>query len=222
MREGRFREDLYYRLNVIPVTLPPLRERKEDIPLLVDHFLEHLGGELGRRVDGVSAAAMAQLTAHDWPGNVRELRNVLERAVVVASGTDPPGRGPRPAGGRGSRPERGAGASLDEVERRHIASVLEASHGNVSHAARILEIDRVTLYNKIEKYGLRRERAATGRAGGVEQVDTSVEFFNGPSALLRPSRLLPPDRNPLTPDRFHRAGTPPRAWPGPCPVELSK
>ena len=120
---------------------------------LVDHFLEHLGVEMSRDVEGISAEAMALLMAHDWPGNVRELRNVLERGLVVTKtpviqATDlglVPG-----ASGSSDKP-----ASLSEVEKRHIAAVLHHSGGNVSQAARILDIDRVTLYNKIRKYHLR-------------------------------------------------------------------
>jgi DNA-binding NtrC family response regulator len=155
--EGKFREDLFYRLNVIPVVVPPLRQRREDIPLLVEHFLERLAVEMKKRIDGLSADAMNALMAHDWPGNVRELRNVLERGAVVAPGpviqlndlglpskTDAP---PRP----------GTLASLEEVEKRHVAAVLAHTGGNVSQSARILGIDRVTLYNKMRKYGIRRD-----------------------------------------------------------------
>jgi DNA-binding NtrC family response regulator len=157
--DGRFREDLFYRLNVIPVTLPPLRERKEDIPLLVQHFIERLDAETGRKVDGLSAEAMDALAEHDWPGNVRELRNVLERALVVAPGNVIEKKdlglglgvpGPTPQGASGDR-------SLEDLERTHIAATLRKSHGNVSQAARVLGIDRVTLYNKMRKYGLRKE-----------------------------------------------------------------
>jgi two-component system response regulator AtoC len=161
---GTFREDLYYRLNVIPIRLPPLRERREDIPLLVDQFLERLSAELDREIDGVSAEAMAALLAHPWPGNVRELRNVLERGAVVARGAiielsdlglsppeAPADHGPGPA--TASAPTE----SLDEVERRHIASVLAHTGFNVSQSARVLGVDRVTLYNKMRKYGLKRD-----------------------------------------------------------------
>jgi DNA-binding NtrC family response regulator len=155
---GQFRQDLFYRLNVIPVKLPPLRERREDLPLLVESLLEQLGTELGRAVDGVSAEAMEMLLAHDWPGNVRELRNVLERGVVVTRGrilqeSDlalPPRESP-PAGPGGELP------CLEEVERRHVARVLDHTRGNVSHAARILGIDRSTLYAKMRRFGLRTE-----------------------------------------------------------------
>jgi DNA-binding NtrC family response regulator len=157
--EGHFREDLFYRLNVIPITLPPLRERKEDIPLLVQHFIERLDAETGRKVDGLSTEAMDALAEHDWPGNVRELRNVLERALVVAPGNliekkdlglglgVPAAAAPAATGDR----------SLEDLERTHIAATLRNTHGNVSQAARVLGIDRVTLYNKMRKYGLRKE-----------------------------------------------------------------
>jgi len=155
--DGSFREDLYYRLNVIPVHLPPLRERLEDLPLLAEHFLEQLGAEMNRRVEEVSTEAMALLMSHTWPGNVRELRNVLERAVVVASGRviEAADLGLRRSAGEGVDP--GAMASLDDVERHHIARVLQDSGGNISLAARTLGIDRATLYNKMRKYQLRKD-----------------------------------------------------------------
>jgi DNA-binding NtrC family response regulator len=154
--EGRFREDLYYRLNVIPIRLVPLRERREDIPLLVEDLLERLAAEQGRHVEGVSAEAMARLVAHDWPGNIRELRNVLERALVVATG---PVLQPADLGFTATSTaelDRVGPLSLEEVERRHIGNVLRFTGGNISQAARLLGIDRVTLYNKIKKYGLKR------------------------------------------------------------------
>jgi DNA-binding NtrC family response regulator len=155
--DGSFREDLYYRLNVIRVTLPPLRERKEDIPLLVEHFLERLEAELKRHIR-VSPEAMAALLAHAWPGNVRELRNVLERGAVVAQGevVKPADLGLEPAPAR--EPGATSGPStLEDMERRHIAEVLGYSSGNISQAARLLGIDRVTLYNKMRKYQLKRD-----------------------------------------------------------------
>ena len=157
---GSFREDLYYRLNVIPIVLPPLRERPEDIPLLVQHFLERLSRELQRRLDGVSPEAMAALMAHGWPGNVRELRNVLERGAVVSKGhviqVADLGIAVAPAGaGRAPEPS-GEPRTLEDVEKRHIADVLSWTGGNVTQAARALGIDRMTLYNKIKRYGLRR------------------------------------------------------------------
>ena len=157
VQQGQFRDDLFYRLNVISITLPPLRERKQDIPLLVQHFIEALDAETGRKIDGVSGGALDALVAHDWPGNVRELRNVLERAVVVAPGEiietqdlglSAPAAPGAPAGWRR--------ASLEEIEHEHVASVLAGTGGNISQAARILGIDRVTLYSKMKKYGLKR------------------------------------------------------------------
>ena len=157
--EGVFRDDLFYRLNVIPITLPPLRDRREDIPLLVEHFVERLAIEMKRPVDGVSRDAMATLMTWDFRGNVRELRNIVERAMVCASGPvlqlDDFKLGDSAAGLAKVAP-----ASLEEAERRHIAAILEQSEGNVSQAARVLEIDRVTLYNKIRKYGLRAPEVA--------------------------------------------------------------
>ena len=155
VEEGRFRQDLFYRLNVITITLVPLRDRKEDIPLLVDRFLEQLSSELKREVEGVSPEAMAILLAHTWPGNVRELRNVLERAMVVSEGPVLEARhlglSLEPGSAAPAHP-----ASLEEIERQHIGSVLRQTAGNVTQAARILDIDRVTLYAKIRKYGLKR------------------------------------------------------------------
>jgi DNA-binding NtrC family response regulator len=155
--EGKFREDLFYRLNVIPILIPPLRQRREDVPLLVENFVERLAVEMKKRLDGVSPDAMTALMAHDWPGNVRELRNVLERGAVVATTAviqladlGMPTRAEAP-------PKPGTLASLEEVEKRHVAAVLAHTAGNVSQSARILGIDRVTLYNKMRKYGLRRD-----------------------------------------------------------------
>jgi DNA-binding NtrC family response regulator len=155
--EGKFREDLFYRLNVIPILIPPLRERREDIPLLVETFVERLGVEMKKRLDGVSADAMSAILAHDWPGNVRELRNILERGAVVCTGQviqladlGLPSKAEHP-------PKPGTLASLEEVEKRHVCAVLGHTGGNVSQSARILGIDRVTLYNKMRKWGIRRD-----------------------------------------------------------------
>ena len=162
---GAFREDLFYRLDVIPLSLPPLRQRPEDIPLLVERFLERLSVELMKPLEGVSAEAMAALLAHPWPGNVRELRNALERAAVVAHGSvlqladlglPPPAAAPAPGAAPGPLP------TLDAVERKHVAAVLASTGGNVSQAARVLGIDRVTLYARMRKYGLRRDGEESG------------------------------------------------------------
>jgi two-component system, NtrC family, response regulator AtoC len=155
VKDGEFREDLFYRLNVIPITLPPLRERREDIPLLVDCLLERIAVEMKRPVDGVSREAMALLMAYPFPGNIRELRNLLERAMVVAASPIL-----QPADLNLPHNEGPADDSLDAMERQHIAHVLEQKGGNVSQAARVLGIDRVTLYNKIKKYHLREPAGA--------------------------------------------------------------
>jgi DNA-binding NtrC family response regulator len=153
--DGSFRDDLFYRLNVIPISMPPLRDRKEDIPLLVDHLVERIGAELGRKIDGVSHDAMTRLLAHDYPGNVRELRNLVERAVVCAKGSVLQASDFTLSVGAGISDLTNQPASLETIEKRHIAAILAQTNGNVSAAARILDIDRVTLYNKIRKYGLR-------------------------------------------------------------------
>ncbi len=169
--DGRFREDLYYRLNVIPIRIPALRERREDIPLLVDHFLERLGAEMARRVEGVSADAMGVLMAHDWPGNVRELRNVLERGIVVAQGNVIQAADLGLTPGTVAPPLLDNGASsLEEVERRHICAVLHQSGGNVSHAARILGIERATLYNTMKKYQVRKTGEPETEANEHEEM----------------------------------------------------
>ena len=156
--EGRFREDLYYRINVFSIAIPPLRERREDIPLLADHFMRKFARSMNRPLTGISADSLQLLCAHDWPGNVRELQNAMERAVLVARADKiQPEDLPLPVGASNGDL---AGKSLSEVERRHIKRVLEESGWNVHRAARLLEIDRVTLYNKIKKYGFKRDAIA--------------------------------------------------------------
>ena len=157
--EGTFRQDLFYRLNVVTVAIPPLRDRREDVPVLVAHFLNKLSNQMSRRFERVEPDAMNLLKAHDWPGNVRELENAIERAMVV--GTPPVIRAkdlpfaakPLTAS---ALPTSGP-TSLAAMEKEHIQRILLKNEGNVTQSARELEIDRVTLYNKIKKYGLRRE-----------------------------------------------------------------
>ena len=151
--DGRFREDFFYRINVFRLDVPPLRERGGDIVLLAEHFVERFAREMDKKITEIAPEAMRLLEKHDWPGNVRELSNAIERAMVV-------GRPPaiRPAdlpllGGR-SAPE-GSG-SLADAERRHIAAILSRTGWNITQAAEVLRIDRVTVYNKIKKYGLRK------------------------------------------------------------------
>jgi DNA-binding NtrC family response regulator len=154
IKEGTFREDLYYRLNVISFTMPPLREHKEDIPLLAEHFLRRFAQETNKPVEQIGREALDEMMLYDWPGNVRELGNAVERAVVV-------GRGPRilPQDLPIFRPEYvspPAGRTLREVEITHLESVLRETQWNVSKSAEILGIDRSTLYDKIKRYHLRK------------------------------------------------------------------
>jgi len=155
VREGTFREDLYYRLNVFSITLPPLRERREDVPMLVEHFLHRFAESMNKHVTKVSADALELLSHYEWPGNIRELQNAMERAVLVCRGET---IGPRDFPVlEESKPREPGERSLAAVERDHIREVLEDAEWNISRSARLLRIDRVTLYNKIKKYGLKRE-----------------------------------------------------------------
>jgi DNA-binding NtrC family response regulator len=157
IREGHFREDLFYRLNVIEIHVPPLRERLEDIPLLARHFIEQLSLELGKKVTGVSDAAIRALMAHEWPGNVRQLENAIERAIVnsregVLSEADFEFLS-RPSGPQADVFPLGS-VTLEEVERRTIVSTLRRTQGNVKEAAAVLGIDRSTLYEKLKRYDI--------------------------------------------------------------------
>ncbi len=170
--EGKFREDLYYRLNVFPITLPPLRDRLEDLPRLVEHFVGKFNRVTGKSVRGFDPSAIGALTSYSWPGNVRELENVVERAIIVARGSDvtasdldfgrravavaaaggsavpqvapsAPGSGPKPLQAR-----------LQEQERNEIVAAIERNAGNIAGAARALGINRSTLYYRLRKHGL--------------------------------------------------------------------
>lgn len=157
IREGRFRQDLFYRLNVIEIHVPPLRERLEDVPLLARHFIEQLSLELGKEVVGISDAAMRVLMAHDWPGNVRQLENAIERAIVnsregVLSEADFAFL-TRPASTEADALSLGS-MTLEEIERRAIVATLRKTQGNVKEAAAALGIDRSTLYEKLKRYDI--------------------------------------------------------------------
>ncbi len=152
--DGRFREDFFYRINVFTIELPPLRTRRTDIPALAHHFLERFAIQMDKRISEIAPDAMELLTSYDWPGNVRELSNAIERAMVLGKppairADDLPVRGPRRNGPAATE-------TLADVEKRHIVNVLERTDWNVTRAAEILEVDRVTVYNKIKKYGLQR------------------------------------------------------------------
>ena len=154
IKKETFREDLYYRLNVVPIRMPALRERKEDIPLLAEHFLRRFSQETNKPVDGISREALDDLMLYEWPGNVRELENAIERAVVVGKGRKLRSR---------ELPfycethlSTLPGVSLQEVEKAHILRILQDTGWNISKSAGILKIDRTTLYNKIKRYQLQK------------------------------------------------------------------
>jgi two-component system response regulator HydG len=160
VEEGRFRPDLYYRLNVFQIQLPALRDRKGDIPVLVDHFVRKLCASMNKKITRVSPAAMALLDRCQWPGNIRELENAIERAMVVAR--EPEIREEDfalrlPVAEHATR-------TLDDMERAHILAVLEDCKGNQTLAAEVLDIDRVTLHNKLKRYGWKRATATTAEA----------------------------------------------------------
>jgi DNA-binding NtrC family response regulator len=158
VEEATFREDLYYRLNVVPITLPDLKDRQEDIPLLANHFVQKFAQESNPSVREISKEAMGILLSYPWPGNVRELENVIERAVTLGRGPAilPSDLPPHLAGGAGPV-ERALvqEASLEDLERDYIGAVLRRTKGHQIRAAAILGIDRRTLYRKIRRYGIK-------------------------------------------------------------------
>jgi DNA-binding NtrC family response regulator len=154
--EGRFREDLYYRLNVISIEMPPLRERKEDIPVLVQHFIRKFNIELGKKVQKMSEDALLALMNYDWPGNVRELENAVERAMVVSRNESITHQELHLAPYMTKNDTLTYGdKSIKSIERQHILTILNENAWNIQKSAEILDIDRVTLYNKIKKYNLK-------------------------------------------------------------------
>jgi two-component system response regulator PilR (NtrC family) len=169
--DGTMREDLFYRLNVIPIRLPPLRERREDIPLLVAHFLQKLGKELGKEVRGVTADALAVLERYHWPGNIRELENVVERAIVLGAG-EVLGADSLPESVRRERPLRGMDvdlpeegmdleATLDGLERRYLQRALERTQGVQTKAAELLKMTFRQFRYKFQKHNLARRSGPT-------------------------------------------------------------
>ncbi|MCO5167117.1 MAG: sigma-54 dependent transcriptional regulator [Planctomycetes bacterium] len=170
VREGTFREDLYYRLNVATVTLPPLRERREDIPLIASRLLSVVTREVGRRIDGLSVNALEKLCVAEWPGNVRELRNVLTRAVVRCRGRlvdeDDIDLGADAAAREGDVRPPDRFPTLDEAEREHVRRALELAKGHRGRACSLLGVSRPTLLRKMRKYGLLE--------GGDEELERPV------------------------------------------------
>jgi len=154
VREGKFRSDLYFRISTIPIVVPPLRERREDIPLLATHTLAQLARDLGRPDVRLSRGALEALSAYSWPGNLRELRNMLERAVLRADGAEIDSSDLRFAAALTMGPEPVAGSTLAELERLQIEKVLQEERGRVVNAAQRLGIPRSTLYQKIKEYAV--------------------------------------------------------------------
>ena len=153
VKNGAFREDLYYRLNVVNIKIPPLRERPGDIPQLVNHFINKYCTSMSRDMISIDPAAMKHLESFEYPGNVRELENMIERAIVVGNGKvirlkDLP---------MGRDVISSSIESLDDLEKKHISKILEKYSWNISRSAKALNVDRATLYNKIKKYKLKQE-----------------------------------------------------------------
>jgi DNA-binding NtrC family response regulator len=170
IREGRLREDLYYRLNVFTIALPPLRTRKEDLPLLIQAFIDDFNARDNRTVRGATPAAMKLLEQYDWPGNVRELRNVIERATILARAdliepahlpvfSSSPATLSAPANGVTIAP----GMTVDEAEQKLIVATLDSAGGNKTRAAEMLGISLKTLHNKLNRF----KAGATGATGAT-------------------------------------------------------
>ncbi|MFH1033279.1 MAG: sigma 54-interacting transcriptional regulator [Pseudomonadota bacterium] len=185
IQAGQFRHDLYYRLNVIPIFLPPLRRRAEDLPALVDHFLSRIARSTGKLITGVSSQVMERFVEYDWPGNVRQLRAALDYAFVVADhgriqlhhlppqlGLDRRGQAPAagkaapamPGPGDGRRPL--GGRPDDDALRRQLAEALKASGGNISQAARLLGVSRTTVWNRMHRLGVKLHQVVEETDGG--------------------------------------------------------
>jgi transcriptional regulator with GAF, ATPase, and Fis domain len=171
VRARTFREDLYYRLNVVPLPLPPLRDRREDVPLLVDHFIRKIARQCNRDVRGASTGVLEVLARYDWPGNVRELENVIHRAVVLARGPivqlqDVPLDVAMPE--TGSRLAEESGLPLREAcaqfERQYVLRVLERVGWNMTRAARLLGVHRNTVLAKLSAWGIARPGSGDGRS----------------------------------------------------------
>ncbi len=178
VESGAFREDLYYRLNIFPITLPPLRDRREEVPLLADYFIREFNREFKKEVQGVEPAALAVMQAYHWPGNVREMKNVVERAMLLADGgrltvrslpaeiREAAASGPPAAvSGEGVEREEGpvvrlgeGGVDLKQVERQLVEQAIEKAQGNQSRAAELLGITRDQLRYRVQKFGLRSSK----------------------------------------------------------------
>ncbi len=165
IRDGRFREDLYFRLNVIPIFVPPLRDRAEDIPLLAEHFMALMAAEYGKRPKRFASEAMARLQQYQWPGNVRELRNIVERLIIMVTGDAITAQDLAFLGQDGDAPMEPAPAATgrlaearDQFEKDYILRALAASQGNMSKTAEMLGVERSNLYKKMKSFGIAPRR----------------------------------------------------------------
>jgi two-component system response regulator AtoC len=161
VKQGRFREDLYYRLNVVPITLPPLRDRAKDIPLLFKYYVDAFNTEFKKRVEGIAPDAMARLQAYGWPGNIRELRNAVERAMLLGESIKLTLDDFPITSGGSSRlteavPLPANGIDLEQLERSLVVQALERSGWNQTRAAGLLGLNRDQIRYRIEKFGLER------------------------------------------------------------------
>jgi DNA-binding NtrC family response regulator len=174
LEQGTFREDLYYRLNVVPISIPPLREHKEDIPYLADHFLARFARESAKPIKGITPAAMRMLMDFHWPGNIRELENIIERAVALSTGTMldvadirldfdrsvPVATGPGVSSGDAAGPFLPQGMTLEQYEDEIIKEALRRANGNKSQAARLLGLSRNAFRYRLSKLGVPDEPEA--------------------------------------------------------------
>jgi two-component system nitrogen regulation response regulator NtrX len=176
IRASRFREDLYFRLNVIPIFVPPLRERVDDVPRLADHFMSELAREYGRRRKELDPAALAALQRYRWPGNVREMRNILERLMIMVPGDTITEGDLSFLDGGVAPPEPTSGISLplhearDRFERDYILRALAGQQGNISRTAEVLGVERSNLYRKMRGFGI----APTRRAAAEEDEEATI------------------------------------------------
>jgi DNA-binding NtrC family response regulator len=188
VQEGRFREDLFYRLSVFPIHLPPLRERPEDIRLLAEYFLQRAASRLGRRICGIGPASMRRLQHYQWPGNIRQLQNVIGQSAILCDDgelnvPDTVLCGPR-SGARGSDTVPSMFAenlTLEEMKKRYISHLLTTTRGNMLRAAAILDVDRRSLYRMVARYQLGTP-AQHRRAGARSKQDGAAPYEAEPEA----------------------------------------